>query len=131
MSPIHHVHAPRSDEVHGLQLNLMHRVIARVLLIEVWIHGFGMYVCYLLRLLATANLEFFPQYCETVSPRLSFLINRGLIWVSLSVRIWDKTWIWMGLVSAIAHAILAITSLKPIRRRFYEFFWIMHVFFVV
>ena len=37
----------------------------------------------------------------------------------------------MGLVAGVAFTLLTVLSLKPIRKRFYEFFWITHVIFVM
>lgn len=37
----------------------------------------------------------------------------------------------MGLVAGVSFTILTVLSIKPIRKRFYEFFWITHVIFVM
>ncbi|GJE89770.1 NADPH oxidase family protein [Phanerochaete sordida] len=76
------------------KLNLMHRVISRVILIQIWIHG-------------------------------AAIIRAG------SIYVFYDTWRWMGLISGISFAILTLLSIKPIRQRFYEFFWITHVIFVI
>ena len=37
----------------------------------------------------------------------------------------------MGLIAGVSFTILTALSVKPVRKRFYEFFWITHVIFVM
>ncbi|GJE89799.1 NADPH oxidase family protein [Phanerochaete sordida] len=75
------------------KLNLMHRVVARVVLIQIWIHWWAI--------------------------------------VADKTKIFSVTWRWMGLIAGVSFTILTALSIKPIRKRFYEFFWITHVIFVM
>ena len=45
--------------------------------------------------------------------------------------LFTEMWRWMGFVGGIPFTILTVLSVKPIRKRYYEFFWITHVILVL
>ncbi|THH32758.1 hypothetical protein EUX98_g1466 [Antrodiella citrinella] len=82
------------------KLNLMHRVVSRVLMILVWVHLVGTY-----------------QHWQTGAHRN----ERPWIYAS---------WIVAGMIACLAQTILVSLSWEPIRRRFYEFFFLAHMVLV-
>ncbi|GJE89774.1 NADPH oxidase family protein [Phanerochaete sordida] len=75
------------------KLNLMHRIISRLILIQIWVHFIAI--------------------------------------VAGHAPIWTETWRFCGFIAGMSFSILTVLSIKPIRQRFYEFFWITHVIFVL
>ncbi|TCD70805.1 hypothetical protein EIP91_001495 [Steccherinum ochraceum] len=82
-------------------LNLLHRMVSRVLMCLVWIHCAGTYVHWL----TGAHRDERP-------------------WIYAS-------WIVAGFISCIAQTILVFFSWGPIRRRFYESFYMMHMVLII
>ncbi|THH32759.1 hypothetical protein EUX98_g1465 [Antrodiella citrinella] len=82
------------------KLNLMHRVVSRIVLIMVWTHLVGTYF-----------------HWQTGGHR----DERPWIYAS---------WIVAGLIACICYTFLVFLSWGPIRRRFYERFYVMHMVLV-
>ncbi|KAH8105977.1 FAD-binding domain-containing protein [Cristinia sonorae] len=83
------------------KLNLMHRVISRVVLLLVWIHLAGTYLHWL------TGVHRYERF-----------------WIYSS-------WIVAGILSCLCQTFLVFLSWEPIRRRFYEAFYATHMVLVI
>ena len=109
----------------------MHRVLSRISLIGIWIHWWGW--CVLPVPLIPQTLIYLPS---KVSPK--GMLNQILVYHDSHlytdihrVDMWGVTWVWMGTMSAIAQSVVTITSVKWLRKKWYEFFFLCHVIFVL
>lgn len=108
-----------------IQLTAIHRAVARVLLVEIWIHGWTRCVCphvvgidiCLHRLLQGCH-----RVCSHTTEDLfagSHHLHSGPVMVQLD---WRRE----GLVAGLVYTLMVILTVAPMRRRFYELFFIIH-----
>ncbi|KAI0695921.1 hypothetical protein BC835DRAFT_921881 [Cytidiella melzeri] len=72
------------------------------------------------------------NYMHRTISRAALVLTWVHLWalVALNPNILSKTWRSVGLLAGIAQTLLTFLSFKPIRKRFYEFFFLGHVILV-
>lgn len=109
------------------QLSLMHRVMARVMLLQIWIHGASRCAS-LLPHIDTLWLTHDPYIVSksgTIQIR-SFHIPIFICFFCSTKTTVNEEWKVLGLVAGIAYTLMVLLSFAPIRHRFYEFFFVTH-----